>query len=116
MSPCGSYEFPDTSDVSLSDICAKTQEVFGKTPCLWQCQLGQALFQWQDVFSIAATGDEKTLTFCIPLLFCGEGILLIITALNALGDLQFVNDATEAGYPAISVTTENNNKKTFVHM
>ncbi|KAF8971523.1 P-loop containing nucleoside triphosphate hydrolase protein, partial [Flammula alnicola] len=85
-------------------------------PCLFQIELCRAQLAArpisQDIISVAATGSGKTLTFLMPLLFNGGKFVLIITALNILGD-QFVTQATEAGFSSITVTSENDTDTTF---
>ena len=101
---------------SAAEICLKTQEVFGKTPCLFQIELCLAQLQGhhvrQDIISIAPTGSGKTLCFLMPLLFNNNKITIIVTALNLLGE-QFVRQAEMAGITAIAVTKANNKCNTF---
>ena len=101
---------------SVAEICSRTQEVFGKTPCLFQIELCLAQLQGhhvhQDIISIAPTGSGKTLCFLMPLLFNNDKIIIIVTALNLLGD-QFCRQASEAGVNAVIVTSANNTRETF---
>jgi superfamily II DNA helicase RecQ len=101
---------------SAAEIRAKTQEIFGKTPCLFQIELCLAQLQghsiWQDIISIAPTGSGKTLCFLMPLLFNNNKISIIITALNLLGE-QFCRQAQDAGISAIAITATNNSQATF---
>ncbi|KAG2158069.1 uncharacterized protein EDB93DRAFT_1077650 [Suillus bovinus] len=49
---------------SVSEICNKTLQVFGRRPCLWQIEVTQTVLRRdQDVVSISATSSGKTLTF-----------------------------------------------------
>ncbi|KIK78822.1 hypothetical protein PAXRUDRAFT_76125, partial [Paxillus rubicundulus Ve08.2h10] len=59
----------------------------------------------RNVITVAPTGAGKTLTFCIPLLFNGDGISIIITALNGLGD-QNITEWKQLGIPAVNVMGE----------
>jgi superfamily II DNA helicase RecQ len=101
---------------SAAEIRSRTQEVFGKTPCLFQIELCLAQLRGhyvqQDIISIAPTGSGKTLCFLMPLLFNSDKIIIIVTALNLLGD-QFCRQAREAGVNAVSVTSANNTQETF---
>ena len=100
---------------SAAEICSKTQEVFGKTPCLFQIELClaqlQAQYNNQDIISIAPTGSGKTLCFLMPLLFNNK-ITIIVTALNLLGE-QFSQQAKDVGISAVAVTAANNTHETF---
>jgi superfamily II DNA helicase RecQ len=100
---------------SAADICSRTREVFGKTPCLFQIELClaqlQAHYNNQDIISIAPTGSGKTLCFLMPLLFTNK-ITMIVTALNLLGE-QFRQQAKDVGISAVAVTAANNTCKTF---
>jgi superfamily II DNA helicase RecQ len=101
---------------SAAEIRAKTQEIFGKTPCLFQIELCLSQLQGhsirQDIISIAPTGSGKTLCFLMPLLFNNNKISIIITALNLLGE-QFHRQAQDAGISVIAVTATNNSQATF---
>ena len=100
---------------STAEIYVKTQEVFGKTPCLFQIELClaqlRAQYSNQDIISIAPTGSGKTLCFLMPLLFSNK-ITIIVTALNLLGE-QFSQQAKDAGISAVAVTAANNTRETF---
>ncbi|THH15237.1 hypothetical protein EUX98_g9498 [Antrodiella citrinella] len=48
----------------------------------------------------------------MPLQFSPDSIVIIVSALNVLGD-QFVDEATKAGFSAISVNADNDNDATF---
>jgi superfamily II DNA helicase RecQ len=100
----------------VAEIYARTQEVFGKTPCLFQIELClaqlQAQYNNQDIISIAPTGSGKTLCFLMPLLFNSNKITIIVTALNILGK-QFSQQAKDVGISAVAVTAANNTCETF---
>ena len=100
---------------SAAEMYIKTQEVFGKIPCLFQIELClaqlQAQYNNQDIISIAPTGLGKTLCFLMPLLFCDK-ITIIVTALNLLGE-QFSQQAKDVGINTVAVTAANNTCETF---
>ncbi|KAF9228306.1 hypothetical protein BS17DRAFT_691999 [Gyrodon lividus] len=47
----------------------------------------------------------KTLTFWLPLLFCPEGIQIVVTPLNQLGE-QNVDSLCKAGIHSITINAE----------
>jgi len=98
---------------SFAELRTKTEEIFGKKPCFFQCRLGTAQLEGHNIISIAATGSGKTLSYLITLLFSGGKFIILVSALNVLRD-QFVVETEKGGYPAISVTVENNNDRTFM--
>ncbi|KIL56654.1 hypothetical protein M378DRAFT_39791, partial [Amanita muscaria Koide BX008] len=82
---------------SIDEIRCKAFDVLGKRPCLWQANVCQAILEGnRDVISIAGTGMGKTLTFWLPLLFRPDGIQIIVTPLNILGQ-QNVETLEKAG-------------------
>jgi hypothetical protein len=98
---------------SFNELCTKTEEIFNKKPCFFQCRLGTAQLEGHNIISIAATGSGKTLSYLITLPFSGGKIIILVSALNVLGE-QFVAETGKAGYPAISVTAKNDNDRTFM--
>lgn len=48
----------------------------------------------------------------MPLQFMSDSLVIIVSTLNVLSE-QFIAEATAAGFPAVSVTAENNNDTTF---
>ncbi|KAI0257817.1 P-loop containing nucleoside triphosphate hydrolase protein [Gloeopeniophorella convolvens] len=103
---------PSLAVPSHEEVLECCQAVFGKTPCQFQRQLCVWQLQKQDIISISPTGSGKTLTFWLPLLFSNSSIIIVITALNLLGD-QFVKELQSINMPAISVTASNNTEDTF---
>lgn len=72
---------------SFDEIRSKALEYFGKRPCAWQIHVCQELLHGdRDLISVAGTGMGKTLTFWMPLLFRPQGLQLIVTPLNILGE------------------------------
>ncbi|KAI0310478.1 P-loop containing nucleoside triphosphate hydrolase protein, partial [Amylostereum chailletii] len=89
----------------LSEIRDKTQAVFGKRPCLWQLKVAEAILKGdKDITCIAGTGQGKTLTFWMPLLF-EEGIQIVVSPLNILGK-QHVESLEKQGIHAIALKAE----------
>src|SRR5882724_2547053 len=97
---------------TLSAIEDKCKDIFSKTPCQFQSLLCLWQLQQKNIISISPTGSGKTLTFWLPLLFSPTSIIIIITALNVLGD-QFVAQLQKVGIPAVAVTASNDNDITF---
>lgn len=98
---------------SDSEICHKTQEVFGRRPCLWQIQVTQAILRAdQDVVLILATGSGKTLTFWMPLLFRTQGIQIIVTPLNILST-QNVAGLIKLGIKGLALSAETATSENF---
>jgi hypothetical protein len=72
---------------SFDEIRSKIFKSFGKSPCVWQVRVcEQVLHRDRDIISIAGTGMGKTLMFWMPLIFRPQGIQLIVTPLNILGE------------------------------
>ncbi|KAJ3476242.1 hypothetical protein NLI96_g11294 [Meripilus lineatus] len=89
----------------LSEIKKKGEEVFKRTPCLWQLQVAETILERkQDIICVAGTGSGKTLTFWLPLLF-RDGIQVVFTPLNILG-AQNVSQLNGWGIKAISISAE----------
>lgn len=97
----------------LSQIRDNVALRFGYRPCLWQIRVVQAILKHdKDVISISATGSGKSLTFWMPLLFVPEGIQLVITPLNILGQ-QNVDTLAKVGISGISITAETATEANF---
>ncbi|KAJ7199113.1 P-loop containing nucleoside triphosphate hydrolase protein [Mycena haematopus] len=98
---------------SVEDIRKKAIEKLGYEPCLWQIKVVEAILKRDgDVVRIAATGSGKTLTFWLPLLFQTDGIQLVITPLNILGQ-QNVAQLAAMGISGITITAETATHKNF---
>ena len=96
------------NEITGDIIRTRTIATFQKRPCQWQIDLCKAQLQGRHIISVAATGSGKTLSYFMPLQFSADSVIIIVTALNVLGD-QFVGDATRAGLSAVSVNAENDN-------
>lgn len=91
--------------VTIAELRDKIKEVFGITPCNFQVRDAIAQLERKDCITIARTGSGKTLTFWAPLLFNDNGIIIVVTALNILGE-QNVAELASLRISAINVTAE----------
>lgn len=74
--------------------------------CLWQANVCQVILEGnRDVISIAGTGMGKTLTFWLPLLFRPNGVQIIVTPLNILGQ-QNVETLRKARAESIFISAQ----------
>src|ERR1700683_4809664 len=96
----------------LMSFAQRQKRSLARNHVFFQCRLGTAQLEGHNIIRIAATGSGKTLLYLITLPFSGGKIIILVSALNVLRD-QFVAETEKAGYPAISVTVENNNDGTF---
>ncbi|KAJ7767609.1 P-loop containing nucleoside triphosphate hydrolase protein [Mycena metata] len=98
---------------SFDQIRAKAIENLGYQPCLWQIKVVEAILKRDgDVVCISATGSGKTLTFWLPLLFRPQGIQLVISPLNILGQ-QNVAQLAAMKINGITITAETATYKNF---
>ena len=99
-----------------SELRAKILQIFKKRPCDFQYKLLEAQQHGKNIISVARTGSGKTLTYFMPLVMSDDSIIIIVTALNVLGE-QFEREAQTAGYAALSVNGENESDSVFkVHI
>lgn len=104
------YTIPDAS------VIEDAVEVnFNIAPCIFQLQCAQAQLDRKDVITIAPTGVGKTLMFWIPLLFNHDGIVVLITALNGLGD-QNITELQQLGISTVNLTGANATDSTIQGM
>ena len=96
----------------LEEMRTRIQDAFGVRPCDFQIQDTIAQLQRKDVVTISPTGSGKSLTFWTPLLFMKKGIIIIITAMNILGE-QNVDDLAKLGISAVNITAENASDQLF---
>jgi superfamily II DNA helicase RecQ len=87
-------------------------EKFNIRPCIFQARAALAQLEQKDCITISPTGSGKTLTFWIPLLFNNDGINIIITALNILGDKN-VAELEKLGISAANVTGDSATDELF---
>ena len=91
---------------TLATIRQQAQQTFAVRPCLWQLKVSEALLKGdKDVVCTAGTGMGKTLCFWLPLLFRPNGLQIVVTPLNLLGN-QNVASLTKAGISAIAINSE----------
>ncbi|KAI0814836.1 hypothetical protein BC629DRAFT_1467385 [Irpex lacteus] len=103
---------PPAIDLSDGELRAKCEEIFKKRPCDFQIKLYRAQRKGKNIISVARTGSGKTFTYLMPLIDSDDGIIIIVTALNILGE-QFVQEAQAAGFSAISVNGANDTDDVF---
>ncbi|KAI9466166.1 P-loop containing nucleoside triphosphate hydrolase protein [Lactarius psammicola] len=116
---------PVTLDMEMMDTQASTGELpsleamravvkdrFGFFPCKWQLEAALTQLEKRDLVTLAPTGSGKTLTFWIPLLFNGDGITIVITPLNILGNKNVV-ELSAVSIPAINLTMATASEITF---
>ncbi|KIK77048.1 hypothetical protein PAXRUDRAFT_779201 [Paxillus rubicundulus Ve08.2h10] len=89
----------------IANMQSVVQDKFGLRPCACQLQSAQYQLESKDVFTVSPTGSGNTLTFWIPLLFNNNGIIIIITPLNILGE-KICDEAIQHGFPAINLCAE----------
>ncbi|KAG2127555.1 uncharacterized protein EDB93DRAFT_1096475 [Suillus bovinus] len=86
---------------NLTDMKMIIHSKFSITPCTtWQLQSALHQLEKKDVFTISPTGSGKMFMFWIPLLFNNNGIILIVTPLNILGEKTH-NEAKTLGFPGL---------------
>ncbi|KAI0090787.1 P-loop containing nucleoside triphosphate hydrolase protein [Irpex rosettiformis] len=100
------------ANLNENELRAKIEDIFKKRPCDFQYKLFEAQRSGKNIISIARTGSGKTLTYFMPLVLSDSGIIVIVTALNVLGE-QFEREARAAGYTALSVNGENDSDTVF---
>ena len=71
---------------TLNQLHSKVKDSFGVQPCIFQARSVLAQLQQKDCITISPTGSGKTLMFWMPLLFNDNGITIVVTALNILGE------------------------------
>lgn len=104
------YTIPDAS------LIEDTVEVtFDIAPCKFQLQCAWAQLDRKDIITIAPMSTGKTLMFWIPLLFNNNSILILITALNGLGD-QNIKELEKLSISAVNVTGANATDSTIQGM
>ena len=89
---------------SLDEMREAVKERFGFFPCTWQLKVALMQLKQNDLVTLAPTGSGKTLTFWILLLFNEDGISIIVTPLNVLGEKN-VAELSLVSIPAINLTT-----------
>jgi superfamily II DNA helicase RecQ len=97
---------------SLDAMREAVKECFGFFPCTWQLKAALTQLEQNDLVTLAPTGSGKTLTFWIPLLFNGDGIIIIISPLIVLGEKN-VDELSLVSIPAINLTTTSASDDTF---
>ncbi|KAG0693550.1 hypothetical protein DFH29DRAFT_1007206 [Suillus ampliporus] len=101
------YDIPDDATIK-----ATVETRYNIRPCNFQVQSAVEQLKRKDVITIAPTGAGKTLMFWIPLLFTGNAVMVVITALNGLGD-QNVKELNKLSLTCINITGENVSDELF---
>ena len=73
--------------------------------CTFQLKSSHLHLQKKNVFTFAPTGAGKTLTFWILLIFNDNGIQILVTPLNILGDKNAQEIADLLSITAVNVTS-----------
>jgi superfamily II DNA helicase RecQ len=96
-----------SSEPVFSELQKRALQVFKKSPCLlvWQMKVALAMLQKCHVVCMTATGTGKSYPFWMPLVVQRDGIILVVTALNLLGN-QMVSQLLEWNIPAINIHSE----------
>ncbi|KAF8233648.1 hypothetical protein L208DRAFT_1265693, partial [Tricholoma matsutake] len=81
-------------------------------PCIFQAHAALAQLEQKDCITISPTGSGKTLMFWIPLLFNNDGIIIIVTALNILGDKN-VTELEKLDISAANITGDSATDELF---
>ncbi|THU88371.1 P-loop containing nucleoside triphosphate hydrolase protein, partial [Dendrothele bispora CBS 962.96] len=103
--------------LSVDAIGDQAEQHFGFRPCMPQLLSAWHQLQGKTVFTIARTGFGKTLTFWTTLLAHtktkSNGILLIVTPLNILGDKNAREAMERLGLSGINVTGDEAKPEVF---
>ena len=98
---------------SIDEIRNKALFLLQKRPCKWQADICQAVLEGnRDIISIAGTGAGKTLTFWLPLLFRPNGVQIVVTPLNILGQ-QNIDTLAKVGVKGIFISAKTASKQIF---
>ena len=108
----GSSTASSESCPTLDAVRKEVLRQLGVRICHWQYQVTAGILQQKYVFASVATGMGKTLSFLAPVLFRPDGILVIVTPLNVLGN-QIEELLEKAGISAISINAETATDENF---
>ena len=97
---------------TLVEAREKVQETFGVRLCRWQYEVPSTIWNDKNVILDVGTGQGKTITFFLGSLLASEGVHIIITPLNVLGD-QNVDQLVAAGIPAIAINARTATRQNF---
>ena len=105
-------KLPTPPKLTDQEVRAEMERVFQKRPCEFQYKLYCAQESDKNIISVTRTGSGKILTYFMPLVTSPDGIVIIVTALNVLGD-QFEREALAAGFTAKSINGTNESDEVF---
>ena len=97
---------------SLIEAREKVQQTFSVRLCRWQYEVPNTIWDDKNVILDVSTGQGKTITFFLGSLLASEGVHVIITPLNVLGD-QNVDQLVAAGIPAIAINARTATRQNF---
>ena len=97
---------------SLLGLHTEVRRKFKIWRCIFQAQAALAQLEQIDCITISPTGLGKTLTFWIPLHFNNDGIIIIVTALNILGNKN-VGELEKLDISAVNITGDSATDELF---
>jgi len=97
---------------TFNQLHSKVKDSFRVQPCIFQAHSVLAQLQQKDCITVSLTGSGKTLTFWMPLLFNDNRIIIVVTALNILGEKN-VTEIEKLGISAANITGKSATNELF---